>query len=416
MRIQVLLVLLLGTLCLVAPGSSRSAEEGVIDVTGASGRKLQFAIAPATALSGPAAPEVARELGELFAFDLGLAGEFSVSDPAAGNAGADLVLKSAYAVEGNSLTLECRLVDQVLNRELSAKRYTGTLKDLRRMGHAFADEVLRAVTGQKGPFTGKVAFVTKRSGNKEIYVMDCDGRNPQRVTNNGSINLKPDFAPSGKEIIYTSYKKGNPDLYRRELFTGLEARISSRSGLNAMAAFAPDGGRIALVMTKDGNSELYLISKEGKELARLTKNPAIEVSPAWSPDGSKIVFVSDRFGKPQLFVMDADGSNVRRLTTTGAYNVTPRWSPRGNRIVYARQGGGGFQIHAIDVDGSNDTQLTSAGSNEHPRWSPDGRFIVFSSTRDGAEAVYLMRADGSGQTRISRSNVADSHPTWSPNW
>lgn len=408
--------ILLLCLFLLAPQLGYAAEE-YIDVTAPAGRKQpQLAIAPASALSGPAAPELARELAELFRFDLGLAGPFEVSAPDAGLAGADLVLKSAYAVDGSALTLECRLYDPVLNRELTAKRYTGGLRELRRMGHAFADEVLRVRTGTKGPFTGKIAYVTKSSGNKEIFVMDYDGRNPQRVTNNGSINLNPDFAPSGKEIIYTSYKKGNPDLYRRELFTGLEARISSRPGLNAMGVFAPDGGRIAAVMTKDGDSEIYLISKEGKELARLTRNPAIDISPAWSPDGSKLAFVSDRMGKPQLFVMDADGSNVRRLTTSGAYNVTPRWSPLGDRITYARQGGGGFQIHSINADGSQDAQLTTLGSNEHPRWSPDGRFIVFSSTRDGAEAIYLMRADGSGQTRISSGKARDSHPSWSAAW
>jgi TolB protein len=402
-------------LLLIAPEFCLAAE-GFIDVTAPAARKLQLAIAPATALSGPAAPEVGRELAELLGFDLGLAGPFNVALPAAGSAGADLVLKSAYAVNGNALTVECRLVDQILNREVTAKRYTGGMRELRRMGHAFADEVLRAVTGQKGPFTGKIAYVTKVSGNKEIFVMDYDGRNQQRVTNNRSINLNPDFAPSGKEIIYTSYKKGNPDLYRRELFTGYEARISSRPGLNAMGVYAPDGNRIAEVMTKDGNSEIYFISKEGKELERLTRNPAIDVSPAWSPDGSSLLFVSDRMGKPQVFVTDQSGKNVRRLTTSGAYNVTPRWSPKGDRIVYARQGGGGFQIYAINPDGTQDTQLTTAGSNEHPRWSPDGRFIVFSSTRDGAEAIYLMRADGSVQTRVSRGRVPDSHPTWSPAW
>jgi TolB protein len=392
------------------------AAEGFLDVTAPAGRQQKLYIAPATTLSGPAAPEVGRELSELLGFDLGLTGTFSVSAPEAGAAGADLVLKSAYALNGNALTLECRLFDPLLNRDLAAKRYTGTLKELRRMGHAFSDEVLRVRTGQKGPFTGKIAYVTKLSGNKEIFVMDYDGRNPQRVTNNGSINLNPDFAPSGKEIIYTSYKKGNPDLYRRELFTGLEARISSRAGLNAMGAFAPDGARIALVMTKDGNSEIHLISKDGKEQARLTRNPAIDVSPAWSPDGSKLTFVSDRLGKPQVFIMNADGSEVRRLTTSGAYNVTPRWSPNGSRIVYARQEAGGFQIHAINTDGSQDAKLTSLGSNEHPRWSPDGRFIVFSSTRDGGDAIYLMRADGSGQTRVSQGKVRESHPTWSSAW
>jgi TolB protein len=391
------------------------AEE-TLDVTAPVTRtQLKVAIAPALPLSGPAAPEAAKELADLFTFDLTLSGLMTVSAGPAAATGADLLLKTAYAVTGNAVTVECRLVDQVLNRELAAKRYSGTMKELRRMGHSFSDEVLRVLTGQKGPFTGKIAYVTKRSGNKEIFVMDVDGHNPQRVTNNGSINLNPDFAPSGKEMIYTSYKKGNPDLYRRELFTGLEARISARSGLNAMGAYSPDGSRIAEVMTKDGNSEIYLINKAGKELARLTKNPAIDVSPAWSPDGRSIVFVSDRLGKPQLFIMDADGRNVRRLTTSGSYNVTPRWSPRGDRIVYARQEGG-FQIHAINPDGSQDSQLTTAGSNEHPRWSPDGRFIAFSSSRDGREAIYIMRADGTGQTRISRGNAADSHPTWSVNW
>ena len=406
-------VFLLCLLLLVMTSEFSRAEDGFIDVTAPAGGKLRLSIDAATPISGPSAPELGRELRELFTFDLGLTGLFNVSAPAAGTSGADLVLKTAYALKGTELTLECRIFDAVLNRELTGKRYTGPRKDLRRMGHAFSDEVLRARTGEKGAFTGKIAFVTKLSGNKEISVMDYDGRNVQRVTNNGSINLNPDFAPSGREIIYTSYQKGNPDLYRRELLTGSEARISARPGLNAMGAIAPDDSRTALVLTKDGNSEIYLISREGKELARLTRNPAIDVSPAWSPDGSKLAFVSDRLGKPQIFNMNADGTNVKRLTLNGAYNVSPRWSPNNDRIIYARKGGNGFQLFAINPDGSHDVQLTTRGSNEHPRWSPDGRFIVFSSTRDGGQAIYLMRADGSGQTRVSRGKSVDTHPVWS---
>ena len=391
-----LLILLLSVM---TSGRSR-ADDGFIDVTASNGGKLRLAIDAATPLSGPLVPELGRELRGLFAFDLGLTGLFKVSAPEVGIVGADLVLKTAYALNGTKLTLECRIFDAVLNRELTGKRYTGTRKDLRRMGHAFSDEVLRARTGEKGPFTGMIAFVTRLSGNKEISVMDYDGRNVQRITNNGSI-------------IYTSYKKGNPDLYRRELFTGAEARISARPGLNAMGTLAPDASRIALVLTKDGNSEIYLISRDGMELARLTRNPAIEVSPAWSPDGTKLAFVSDRLGKPQIFNMNADGTNVKRLTLNGTYNVSPRWSPSNDRIVYARKGGSGFQIFAINPDGSHDVQLTTRGSNEHPHWSPDGRFIVFSSTRDGGQTIYLMRADGSGQTRVSRGKSVDTHPVWS---
>ena len=403
--------ILLLLLLLLAPNVF--ATEGYIDVTAPASAKMRLYIAPTAPLAGGQVPaDTARELPELFGFDLGVAGLFDITPDAAASA---LVLKSACMVQGDTATLECHLVDQALNRELAAKRYSGRLKDLRRMGHAFSDEVLRALTGQKGHFTGKIAYVSKISGNKEIFIMDYDGHNAQQLSNNRSINLYPDFAPSGKEIVYTSYKKGNPDLYRRELFTGLEARISARSGLNAMGVFSPDGSKIAAVLSKDGNAEIYVLSRDGKILSRLTKNHAIDVSPAWSPDGSKIAFVSDRMGKPQVFIMDADGGNARRLTTNGSYNVTPRWSPKGDRIVYARKEGG-FQIYAINPDGSQDTQLTSAGSNEHPRYSPDGRFIVFSSTRDGVEGLYLMRADGTGQTRISPNRALSTSPTWSVNW
>ena len=155
--------------------------------------------------------------------------------------GADLLLKTGYSISGTTLVIECRLYDLAREAELTAKRYTADLKDLRRMAHHFSDEIMRAVTGEKGPFSGKIVFVSTVTGNKEIYLMDYDGFNVQRLTGNRSINLNPDFSPSGKEIIYTSYKGGNPDLYRRELFTGTEARISSSRGLNIGGAWSPDG-------------------------------------------------------------------------------------------------------------------------------------------------------------------------------
>ena len=418
---------------LLSVSSVAHAQQGYLEVSASGNRRIQLAIAPPANLSGILPATISREIVEIFSFDLAFAGPFSVTSPAVTEgktgikpgdfdfspwvaAGAELLLKSSYSLSGGSLTLEGRLYDVTSKREVTAKRFTGPSKELRWMAHAFADEVMRAITGETGPFTGKIAFITKASGNKEVALMDYDGHNVQRITNNGAINLNPDFSPTGKEIIYTSYKKGNPDLFRRELFTGTEARISSRPGINITGAYAPDGNRIALAQSKDGNSEIYLISKEGKELARLTHNPAIDVSPGWSPDGTKIAFVSDRLGKPQVFIMDADGQNVRRLTTSGAYNVSPRWSLKGERILYCRQSGGGFQVYAINPDSSNDTQLTTQGSNEHPRWSPDGRFITFSSNRDGKDAIYVMRADGSGQTKVSRGAGGDSHPVWSVSW
>jgi TolB protein len=416
---------------LVLVAVSATAQESYLEVTASGSGQISLAVANPVRMEGTERAEVARDVADALTFDMTLAGLFQVAakDPERGGirpgefsyapwkaAGVKFVVKSGYSVTGTDrLTLELRLYDVLLEKMLTAKRYSGSTKDARRMAHTFSDEILRTVTGEAGPFTGKIAFVSKQTGNKEIYLMDYDGYNVQPLTKNRSINLNPDFFPNGREIIYTSYKNRNPDLFRREIFSGAEARVSAQKGLNITGAVAPSGDRIALAMSKDGQSQIYLINLQGKQLARLTSNRALDVSPAWSPDGTKIAFVSDRLGKPQIFIMDADGANVRRLTTSGAYNVEPRWSPRGDRIVYCRQMGGGFQIFLINSDGSGDTQITSVGSNEHPRWSPDGRFITFSSRRGGKEAIYVMRADGSGQTKVSRTGGGDeTHPVWSP--
>lgn len=410
-----------------------SGQQGYLEVSAPGNRLLQLAIAPPVALSAPQDQEVGRTIVDVFRFDMTIAGPFTVSEPKVAesrsgvrsgefdmvawrNAGADLLVKSGYIVSGDAVSIEFRLYDVLTEKELAAKRYTGTKRDLRRVVHTFSDDIMSATTGIRGPFTSKISYVSTATGNKEIYLMDYDGHNVQRITKNGSINLYPDFSPNGRELIYTSYKKRNPDLYRRELASGAEARVTTSRGTNITGSFAPDGNRIALSMSKDGNAEIYVVNKEGKQLGRLTNNDAIDIAPAWSPDSSKIAFVSDRFGKPQIFVMDSDGRNVRRLTTSGAYNVGPRWSPRGDRIAYCRQMGGGFQIFVINPDGTGDTQLTRDGSNEHPRWSADGRYIAFSSKRGGREAIFVMRGDGSGQTKVSRGGTTDSHPVWSPRW
>lgn len=408
-------------------------EQRFLEVTAPGNRQLQIAVPTAKSMDGIQNAGIAKEVDDVLRFDLTLAGPFSVMAGAGSSdnsgirpgefdfapwkaAGADLLVKSGYRASGNSITLEFRLYDVLKGKELLAKRYSGTVRDVRKISHMFDDQIMLAITGEKGPFSGKIAFVSRQTGNKELYLMDYDGYNVQRLTKNGSINLNPDFSPNGREIIYTSYKKHNPDLYRRELFTGSEAAVSKRNGLNITGAYAPDGKKIALAMSRDGNSEIYLIDTGGKLLARLTNNHGIDVSPSWSPDGSRIAFTSDRLGRPQVFVMNSDGSNVYRLTTNGAYNDRPRWSPKGDRIVYCRMEGSGFQIYAINPDGTGDTQLTGEGSNEHPRWSHDGRFITFSSKRGGNESIYVMRADGTGQTKVSRGHASDSHPTWSVKW
>lgn len=425
MRTFFLLLLLLLAFPALLP-----AQNGYIEVTAPGNHQLKLAVDAPRSLDAAPSAVTAKEMGDVIAFDMNMSGNVIADtknqSPLPGliafteidfspwlSSGYDLLVRSEFTIKGDDLTVEFRLFD-VLNRKLlTAKRYLGKTRDLRRFAHSFSDEILMALTGERGCFTTHVAFVSTQGGNKEIFTMDWDGHNLVQLTKNGSINLNPDFSPDGREIIYTSYKHGNPDLYKRALSKAIEIPISHRKGLNITGTWSPDGARIALALSKDGNAEIYTISKDGDNPHRLTVFPSIEVSPTWSPDGNSIAFVSDRFGKPQIFVMDANGYNVRRLTTAGNYNVNPRWSPKGDRIAYARMQGGGFQIYTINSDGSGDTQLTSVGSGENPAWSPDGRFIAFSSKRGGAEAIYVMRADGSGQTRVSQNKGRGTQPAWS---
>ena len=422
--------ILLLVLLLAVPPAVLYAQPGYIEVNAPGNRQQKLAVELPRSLDAPANSESAKLVSDVIVYDMNMSGvvtaEGRSQQKSPGNlsladvdyapwssAGFDLLVRSEISLKDDQLTVEFRLLDVINRKLITAKRYLGTARDLRRFSHTFADEILRAITGEKGAFTTRIAYVSTQTGNKEIYVMDWDGFNPLPLTKNGSINLNPDFSPDGREIIFTSYKRGNPDLYRRSLSHTAEVPLSGRRGLNITGSWSPDGSRIALSLSKDGDAEIYTLDKNGGHPTRLTVSPALDLYPAWSPDGKQIAFVSDRLGKPQIFVMNADGGDVRRLTTSGSYNVNPRWSPKGDRIAYSRMTDGGFNIFTVAPDGSSDTQLTTDGNNENPSWSADSRLICFSSKRGSGDGVYVMRADGSGQTKVSRGKGAYFQPVWS---
>jgi TolB protein len=415
-------------LLVMLPAQSRALE--AVEVTAPGNRQLKLAVEAPRDLDAAAKAAAAKEMSDVIAFDMNMSGSIAAETrdqlPSAApvslagtnylpwmTAGFDLLVRGEFSITGENLTVEFRLYDVPNRKMMTAKRYLGKTRDLRYFAHAFADEILLIMTGEKGCFTTHIAYVSALSGNKEIVIMEWDGRSQLQLTRNGSINLNPDFSPDGREILFTSYKRGNPDLYKRALSNPTEVPVSSRKGLNITGTWSPDGSRIALTLSKDGNSEIYTLARDGSSPVRLTTSHAIEVSPVWSPDGKQIVFVSDRLGKPQIFIMNADGTHVRRLTVSGGYNVNPRWSPKGDKIAYARMNGGGFQIFTVNSDGSGDNQLTTVGSNENPAWSPDGRFIAFSSKRGGSQAIYVMRSDGNGQTKVSQGKGSATQPAWS---
>jgi len=405
-------------------------------IVGPGAERFPIAVSPLKNLGQVDRRNLSQEIANIVARDMDLSGWFRVLDRSAyiehpqrsgitlggfdfrdwATIGAEALVKGGFEVKGENLVAEFRLFDVFQRKQIVGKRYTGKVKDFRRISHKFADEIIFQLTGVRGIFDTRIAFVSTAGGRfKEIYIAHLDGTEKLQVTKNRTINLFPSWTPDGRGILYTSYKDGKPGVYQFDFFSKKKTNFSSRKGLNLGGRWSPNGKNVALTLERNGNADIYLLDRKGKILRRLTKNSGIDVSPSWSPGGDQLVFVSNRSGSPQLYIMDLSEKETRRLTYTGGYNTSPDWSPKGDQIAFTGLSGGRFNIFTISSNGGDSNILTSSsGDNEDPSWSPDGRYIIFSSSRDGRYHLYLMRANGENQRRLTGSKGDDTNPSWSP--
>jgi len=328
--------------------------------------------------------------------------------------GAELLVTGGVLIQDNQVEMELRLYDTFKEKLLVGKRYKGLIKDQRKIVRRFCSEIIFFLTGKKGVFNSEIAFISKNSGNKEIYVCEFDGYNPRQITHLKSITLSPTWSSDGKWMAYTSYAKGKPDLYIKHL-RQKRGVVISKKGINITPAWAPNKFALAATLSFSGDPEIYLLTGTGKIINRLTRKRGIDLSPTWSPDGKHIAFVSKRSGTPQIYIKNIASGAVRRLTFQGRYNTQPSWSPKGDKVAYGGMENGRNNIFLIGVDGQGLVQLThDHGDNEAPSWSPDGSLIVFSSTREGFSRIYVMTAYGTDQRRLLVLRGEQTQPDWSP--
>ncbi|CAB4244639.1 Biopolymer transporter Tol [Methylacidimicrobium sp. AP8] len=285
--------------------------------------------------------------------------------------GAHARFEATAAMGSGSLT--GRIIDRRQKGPPAERTFTG---DLRTIAHQFADMITQQATGVSGFATSRVAFISQDTGFKELYIMDIDGANVQRLTADRSISAHPRWSHDGALLAYTSYRSGYPDVYIVKLEKRTRSRVAFFPGINSGAAFSPDDLTLALTLSKDGNPEIYLMPVEGGSPRQLTHNRATNTSPSWSPDGKEIVYTSDERGSVQLFVISAQGGSPRRLLTGNAYSSEPDWSPDGKKIAYAARIAGEFQIGLYDLASSTATLLTSGGGQD-PSWTRNSRHLVF---------------------------------------
>jgi TolB protein len=287
---------------------------------------------------------------------------------------------------------------------LLQKSYGG---DTRRAVHQFVDDLVETLTGQKGIALSKVAFVSDRSGHKEIYTCDYDGANVSQLTHDGAISVSPALSSDGRRLAYTGYQSGYADIYLIELASGSRNRIIKFPGTNSGAAFSPDGAHIACTLSKDGNPEIYVTGISGDSPRRLTHTRGVESSPTWSPNGSEIIYSSDEKGSPQLYRISSAGGAGRFLSTGFGYNTQPNWSPDGKRVTFNVRSGGGFQVATMDLDSG--ARRVAIDEGESPSWGPDSRHIIFSR----ASGLYLFDAVTGKETRLVGDLGRISEPAWS---
>lgn len=331
----------------------------------------------------------------------------------------NLVIGNVRQLAGKRFAVEFRLYNVFRAEQLTGFQLEVGEADLRRAAHQIADIVFERLTGLRGAFDTRVAYVTeKRLAGKErryaLEVADSDGVNPRTILESKEPVMSPNWSPDGNQIAYVSFEGRRPRIFIQELLTGKRKVVADFPGLNGAPAFSPDGSRLAMVLSKDGNPELYVLYLSGNRLQRLTTNAAIDTEPAWSPDGQTIAFTSDRGGKPQIYKMAATGGQAQRVTFEGTYNARSSYSPDGKKLVMVHSAGKGFQIGVLDLDTRQFRTLTDSQLDESPSFAPNGSMILYATVQQGNATLAAVATDGRMRQRLGVQEGKVREPAWSP--
>ncbi len=310
------------------------------------------------------------------------------------------------------------------NEAVVGKIYRGAPTDaqVRKFAHQFADEIISKLSGGfPGVGSTQIAFISARTGHKELWVMDYDGANQHQLTSLGSIALTPRWSPDASRIAFTCFASANSVISAQICMYSFDSNklvsFARYKGTNTSPAWSPDGSQVMFSSAMQGNPALYVSDASGNRPKRLTfSNSGADTSPAWNPKtGQSVVFVSDRGGIPQLYMMNSDGTNTQKLDLPDmGYVIDPAWSPNGQLIAFSwRRPSGNYDIYVMDVGSRHLLELTrDSARNERPSWAPDGRHIVFESTRTGNRQIWTMLADGSQPHQLTTQGHNES-PNWS---
>ncbi len=397
-----------------------------IDVSGVGASQYPIAIAGFTVDGGPTSQDVVA----IVRSDLERSGAFRVIDPkvtlgetASVNfpeiraAGADaIVTGSVMRLADGRYDIRYRLSDVVKQNLIGGESLVVGRDDLRYAGHRVADYIYEKLTGIKGIFSTRIAFISKQGPRYRLHIADWDGENIQTPLTSPEPIISPVWSPDGGRLAYVSFESRKPVVYVHTLSNGQRMPVANFKGSNSAPAWSPDGTRLAVALTRDGLSQLYMIDARGGDTSprRLTSSSSIDTEPNFSPDGKSIYFTSDRGGSPQIYRIGADGGDASRVTFNSSYSVSPRVSPDGKLLAYISRRDGRYLVSVKDLASGNEDVLSENGREEAPSFAPNGKWVLYATQAGGRDILIAVTTDGRVKQRLTSTLGDIREPTWGP--
>lgn len=325
-----------------------------------------------------------------------------------------LVVGSVQRLADGRFDVRYKLLDTMKSASLSGFSVAATPENTRKTAHKIADDIYEKLTGVRGAFSTRIAYVTRAGREYRLEVADADGEGVRVALRSNEPIISPSWSADGTKVAYVSFEAKKPVIWVQSLMTGERKVIANYKGSNSAPAWSPDGSKLAIALSRDGLTQIYSVNADGSGLQRLTSSSGIDTEPQFSADGQSIYFLSDRSGGPQIYRMNSNGGEAKRVTFSGSYNITPRISPDGRTLAYISRREGKFQLYALDLVSGQEQRLSDTSKDESPSFSPNGRYIMYATESGRRGALAVVSVDGKVKQKLTVQAGDIREPTWGP--